>query len=84
MGKGYQKGAQKGGGSPSLLGAIFEKMWRSGPSKRTFNSRATPETASKRHLGAQGAQEVSKWEHFGALFGTFSESGVKSENGVLA
>ena len=45
---------------------------------------AVPKAAQKRHLGAQGAQKVPKRKHFGGLFGTFSGSGAKSENGVLA
>ena len=43
-----------------------------------------PKNAKKQHLGAQGAQTVPKREHFGGLFGTFSGTGAKSENGVLA
>ena len=66
------------------FGAIFERKQASGPFQKNTKFEAVPKMAEKRHLGAQGAQKVPKREHFGGLFGTFSGSDAKSENGALA
>ena len=56
-------------------------MWASDPFQKNVKFQAAPKTTQKRHLGAQGAQKVPKRKYF-CLFGTFSGSGAKSDNGA--